>query len=966
MRARVALLAVALVLSTAAGASAQIDEVIGRTIVSVAVEERGRPVSDSRIEALLSTRPGQPLTMAAVRESITHIFSLARFDDVQVHARSVERGVNLVYELRVRAAVTQMVFRGATGPGIEIDRLRRAINERYGTALAPGRSDEMSVVVEEELRRVGYLQAKVTARLEQEATVPVMLFDVVPGMRASIASVEVNGDPGMPVPQFLQQLRVAVGQPYEREELARRIDRFLENQRERGYMTARLTASAQPDGDARINLLLTVSPGLRVRLVFAGDEIPENRRDDLVPVEREASVDEDLLEDSGLRIEEYLRAQGYRDATATYAREEVAGELRVTFTVKRGPQYRIGRVEVTGATAIAPADLAARRRVQPGQPFSRAALDADLSIFEELYRRAGYAAVVITSTVDLEPETAEGTVPVALRIRVEENARTIVASLRIEGASIPTAPLIAGIGLQAGQPFYLTQLAIDRDTIQLYYANRGYQAAVVTTNPGLSADGTEANVVYTVREGPQLFVDHVLIVGNERTRTATIERELQIKPGDPLGLEAINESQRRLASLGLFRRARITELGHGDENRRDVVVTVEEAPATTVGWGGGLEAREQLQQVDDDTATEQLQFAPRAFFEIGRRNLLGKNRSVNLFTRISLRPPREGETDRFNEYRVIGTLREPRAFGLDADAFVTAALEQQQRSSFNFARQSLNAGLGRRLTPLISVGGNYQIQRSELFDEQIDPAEQRLIDRAFPQVRLSSFTSSVVRDSRDDIADPRSGHFLSANGQVAARAIGSEVGFAKTYLTAQTFRVVPQIRNSVVALGVRVGTAVGFPRLVEATTEDGDPIFGPDGRPVLVYVKDLPASERFFAGGDTTVRGFALDQLGRPETLDKDGFPNGGLGVVILNAELRLPVRGGFGVVGFVDAGNVWANASDIDLGQLRRTLGFGIRYKSPVGPIRFDVGFKTDRIELRPGTLEPGNSVHISLGQAF
>lgn len=965
MRARAALITVALVLATAVGAEAQIDELLGRTIVSVAIEEGGRQLSDSRLDGLLSTVPGQPLAMAAVRESITHLFSLGRFDDVQVHARSVERGVNLVYELRERAAVTQMVFRGAVGPGIETDRLRRAVVERYGSALVPGRSEEMAAVIEEELRRVGYLEASATARLEQGPTASVMLVDVVPGARATIADIEVDGDPGVPVPQLLQQLRVAVGQPYEREALARRIEEFVENQRERGYLTARLTASIQPAGEARINLLLTAAQGLRVRLVFAGDDVPANRRADLVPVEREGSVDEDLLEDSGLRIEEHFRAQGYRDATVTYTREEVDGELRITFTVRRGPQYRIARVELTGANALAPADLAERRRVQPGQPFSRAALDADLSIIEEVYRRAGFSAVVVSSTVDVEPETPEGTAAVAVRIRIEENVRTVVASVQIEGASIPTAALMAGMGLQPGQPFYLTQLAIDRDTIQLYYANRGYQTAVVTTNPGLSADGTAANVVFTVREGPQLFVEHVLIVGNQRTRTVTIERELQFKPGDPLGLEAINESQRRLASLGLFRRARITELGHGDETRRDLVVTVEEAPATTVGWGGGLEAREQLQQVGE-TATEQLQFAPRAFFEIGRRNLLGKNRSINLFTRVSLRPPRENETERFLEYRVIGTLREPRAVWLDADAFVTASLEQQQRSSFNFARQALNAGLGRRLTPRLSLGGNYQIQRSELFDEQINPSEQRLIDRVFPQVRLSSFLSSVVHDSRDDIADPRSGHFLSANGQIAARAIGSEVGFAKGYFTAQTFRLVPQARDAVVAVGLRVGTAVGFPRLVLATNDDGDPIIGPDGHPLLVAVRDLPASERFFAGGDTTVRGFALDQLGRPETLDKDGFPNGGTGVVILNAELRMPVRGGFGVVGFVDAGNVWANASDIDLGQLRRTVGFGIRYKSPVGPIRFDVGFKTDRMEIRPGTLEPGNSIHISLGQAF
>src|SRR5262249_38309575 len=129
--------------------------------------------------------------------------------------------------------------------------------------------------------------------------------------------------------------------------------------------------------------------------------------------------------------------------------------------------------------------------------------------------------------------------------------------------------------------------------------------------------------------------------------------------------------------------------------------------------------------------------------------------------------------------------------------------------------------------------------------------------------------------------------------------------------------------------------------------------------------RDLPASERFFAGGDTTVRGFALDRLGTPQTIDTEGFPIGGNGVVIFNAELRTPVRGNLGVVGFIDTGNVFAHTSDIDFGELRSAVGFGLRYKSPVGPIRLDLGFKVHREEIA-GSREPLTALHISLGQAF
>jgi outer membrane translocation and assembly module TamA len=199
----------------------------------------------------------------------------------------------------------------------------------------------------------------------------------------------------------------------------------------------------------------------------------------------------------------------------------------------------------------------------------------------------------------------------------------------------------------------------------------------------------------------------------------------------------------------------------------------------------------------------------------------------------------------------------------------------------------------------------------------------------------------------------RGGEYLSASGQVAARAIGSEIGLVKTYLTAQMFRPAPRLARAVVALSARLGIAKGFP------------------------LKDLPASERFFAGGDTTVRGFALDQLGRPETIDEDGvvipgtidengFPIGGNAVVLFNGELRVPVFGSLDAVGFIDTGNVFARTSFVDITQLRSAVGFGIRYRSPVGPIRVDLGFKVNPGFLAPGVPERLTALHISLGQAF
>src|SRR5205085_835633 len=190
----------------------------------------------------------------------------------------------------------------------------------------------------------------------------------------------------------------------------------------------------------------------------------------------------------------------------------------------------------------------------------------------------------------------------------------------------------------------------------------------------------------------------------------TIEREVQLKSGDPLNPSAVLESQRRLAALGLFRRIRITELRHADPSRRDLLVTVEEAPATNVGYGGGFEVRLRVvrRAENPDVATDELEFAPRASFQIGRRNVFGKNRSVNLFTSLSLHPRGTPEGGfGFAEYRAEGVFREPHVLNTAADAFVTAALTQQIRSSFNFARRGVNAEVAGHLTREASLSGSY-------------------------------------------------------------------------------------------------------------------------------------------------------------------------------------------------------------------------------------------------------------------
>jgi outer membrane protein assembly complex protein YaeT len=944
----------------AAPARADVAAYLGRPIGSVRLVIEARDTTDPLLLQLVSTVAGQPLSMIQVRETVTHLFSLGRFEGVSVDATLENGRVALRYELVPIHPVARIRFDGPLKvPGIDQGELRRALVDRYGVSPPLGRAADMTRILSDALRERGYLNASITPRpvLEHAPERATLVFTIDPGPRTTIGTVDIEGAPVVARGELLSKLGLAAGAPYQLDALNVRIEKYIAERRSKGYYEAKILPQARLSADQRVaDLTLTVTPGPHVRVVFTGDSLPSDRRAELVPVEREGSVDEDLLEDSSNRIEEYLRTQGYRDARAPHAREEKDGELVITFAVARGQQFKVATYEISGNASIPLSEFEASLRVRDGEPFSATRLDADVQAIEDLYHRRGFAGARVSSAVEVITQTPPpAQVPVAVRAVISEGPSTTLDAVSFTGNQALAEPeLRARLTLRPGAPYVPGELAVDRDAIQLAYQDLGYESASVEATPAFSQNNTRVAVAFVIHEGPRVFVDHVLIVGNVRTSTSTIEHELRVKAGDPFSLGAINEGQRRLTALGLFRRTRITELRHGGETTRDLLVTVEEAPPTTVGYGGGVEAGQIVTAEQDGTvAGNHLDIAPRAFFQIGRRNVFGKNRSLNFFSSVAFHSQ---ESAANLEYTAIATYREPRIFNTAADAFVNATVEQQRRSSFNFSRRSLSADIARKLTRTISVSGSYQIQRTSVFDEKSE-AEKPLIDRVFSQFRLSSFSSTLVRDTRDDAVDPSRGEYGSISGQLAGRAIGSEIGFAKSFLTVQAFRTLPHTNRVVLAGSARVGLATGFPR--EGVDADG----------ILKVIRDLPQSERFYAGGDTTVRGFTLDQLGvrhtppdqAHDTIDPDGFAIGGNGLVIFNAELRAPIAHGFGVVGFVDTGNVFSNASEIDFGELRTAVGSGIRYKSPFGPIRFDLGFKVNR--------QPGESLtawFISFGQAF
>jgi outer membrane protein insertion porin family len=625
---------------------------------------------------------------------------------------------------------------------------------------------------------------------------------------------------------------------------------------------------------------------------------------------KEKSISEDLLEESRANIEEYFREKGYRD-TAVMVERSTHSEgrrLLLRFQIVLGTRLFIGDTRIEGLSSIDSSQVLAIMMTRPGRfrprPFRPMEWEEDLDEIRRYLRRQGFHRLSASGEVyprDGAPHEVD------LVVRVVEGPRAFVESVEIDGVDqLPPNEVLLASGLDVGSPFHAPQVVEARERIIETYRNRGYQQAEVEARTWLDETGTRASVGIHIEEGEQTFIGQVIVSGLDVTREEALRREITLRPFEPLSTEALLQTRQSLVGTGLFRDVNVEVLEHEPASRsRDVLIRVEEGPRTSFGYGFGYNERT----------------LARAEAEITRRNLFGRNRTLNVFGRASMRGG-----------RFITTYRQPHFYKLDLPVFFSAFYEEEYRSSFSYIRKGVGLQVSKKVSENRNYFFRYVYNRTDVTRLDIPIAE---LPRRFRDIRVSSVSVSQVTDTRDDVIAPTRGQVRLLDLEWSAKVLGSKSPYLKGF--AQQFFYFPLPKRTVGVIGLRLGLGNTF-------REDRDAL--------------MPITERFFAGGANTLRGFGLDQASPKDPL---GNPVGGNILTLLNLELRFPVVGKLGGVIFSDNGTVYRRLQVIELLNWRYNVGFGIRYATPLGPLRVDWGFK---IDIRPG--EPPSRIHVSLGHAF
>ena len=873
------LLPVALVLGIQPGPAALPERVAAVVLALPSADVR-------RLERYLDVRPGEPLCAEAVRRTVELLFATGEFEDVVAESRSHPQGIEVTFRPLSAPRLRGIRVDGDRVKGeAEVGRIARL---RPGDLLTSSRLDDAARDVALALGADGYLEAQVSAAAPRVARGAEARFTIRAGPRSRVSRLAVAAPPS--VAEVLRRAgRPRPGSVFLRREARSAAEKMRKQLVQQGFWRAVVEAQEQYDPvSARVELTFEAKPGPFIRLEFEGARPPSGLRREVERLLREGAVKPDVIEEAVDRLEAHYRVRGHREARVSHHVEDVPLAQHVVYVVDAGAVAHVASVRVLGAPE-APLPVLATREAEPLQ---ERLLEEDARRLKRALEDDGYSA----AAMDIEVPDGGGLLPVVFRVR--PGPRTVIASFEVQSdAAAPEGALSRDLRERASLPYRARGLAQDRADLQALYRNAGYLQAVVTPEVRFSEDRSEAHVSLGVEAGPRTTVDAIVVAGLEDTREAVVRRELLVEEEEPLGLQRVLESRRRLAALGLFESVSISELEAGAEGRPSLVVQAREGPRTTIAYGLGYAERDLL----------------RGSAEATRRNLFGMDRSLSIFARMS-----------FRGSRLLASYREPYLFGRRQELFATAFREEEDRESFDFIRYGGLLQASHPLSRALRLIVRYSYQHTSTFNIEV-PLDE--VDRQFQDSTFSGPSLSVVNDTRDDALDPRAGHFVGADVQLSMKALGGD-SFMKGFLQAAAYR---RLRPGVVlALAGRLG--------LSRTFGVGEPF-------------RLPLPDRFFAGGDYSLRGFRIDSVD----------PQGGNALLLGSSEVRVDASRRFSLAAFADVGNVYPLVPDISLSDLRYSAGFGVRYRSALGPLRVDWGFKLNR---RPG--ESPSRLHVTVGHAF
>ncbi len=748
-----------------------------------------------------------------------------------------------------------------------------------------------------------------------------------PRVRPVVAAVTVPDDAPISEARLREMLDTEAGEPFDYFTVSNGVEDIENELRQLGWAQSRVRLDRQVDA-AGVSINLRVTPGPQVDFTYTGVTPPAKIQDEVRRQWHRGVFDAQRTDDAAETVREWLMRDNYLQATVTASVDDgEAARRRVHLTIDPGPRSRTVLLVFEGASGIPPSalDEVIDEQELEQQLFTDPLVVTEL--LERLYREQGYLNVEIDKPrYEFEGEVAR------IKLPIREGPRFAVSSVTLAGNDAITTPaLLVDLPVVEGDPFLPAAAENALQHIRNLYWENGYNEVRPQYQLTIDRANGRTGVAFTINEGHQAVVSEIRIAGTDKTSDRLVREQLTIVPGEPLNLKALSRSRKNLYDSSAFS---IVDLS------RDTVVDAPVAGAATGAIAGGNQRPVLVEVTVREVQPYQVRYGASydtegklgGVVDASMHNVLGKARVLGMAARYDARL-REGRV-----YLSQPTLRH---WPIQTLASLYYSEERNRATqiseAYNIDRKGVAIQQEKKLWDAYIWSYGYRFEEARTYAPGAGAAPDEFI-------KVSPLTSAFARDTRDEQLDATRGSFNSQAFAFSPQWLGSDDTYMKYF--GQYFHYFPlqperrkRFSNEIIrprfvfATAVRLGLSKGMGTFV-------------------------PTSERFFAGGSTTLRGFEQNAVG---PIGPTGVPMGGDAMLVLNNELRAPLISLIDGVAFVDIGNVWLRSRDFSLGDLRKTAGLGLRLRTKWVLVRGDYGFV---LGARPG--ERKGRFYFSIGQAF
>lgn len=599
--------------------------------------------------------------------------------------------------------------------------------------------------------------------------------------------------------------------------------------------------------------------------------------------------------------------KGYPLVEVTYKidMDKETNKARITIKVDEKARITVSKIDISGNKAIASNNI---RKILGTKTswffmqgvFSEDILQDDLEKIKALYDDIGYLDAEVSPKMNYREN---GTL-LDITFDVNEGKQYLVGDIAVKGNLVlPEKDVRSKIMLKSGKPFSTRTLRNDLIMVRQYYYQFGYMNAIIDVERNLNQETGRIDVTFNIDAKDPVYVGKVEVRGNIKTRDVVIRRELRIYPGEKFDGEKIRRSKERLYNLGFFENVNFDTEPTSAPDIQNLVVNVKESKTGEFGFGGGYSSIDMLIGFVEVT---QRNFDIMNFptFTGGGQNLVLKAEFGMVRTNYNV-----GWTD-------------PWIFGLPFsggfDFYRTSHTRDEDVGwAYDETRTGADLKFGKEITDYLRVDLTYRLEQVEI-ENVISNASQDLRSEEGKNT-ISSLMFETAMDTRDNIYNPTKGYVIGGSIEDAGGVFCGTKDFIKATVNAAYYHTF--FEKFVLEVKGRAGWADSY----DDTT-------------------DVPIYERFYAGGENTIRGYRERRVGPRDVAS--GEPIGGEAIVIGNVEVTFPIFEKIikGAV-FYDAGNVWRRTDDF-LGSTdyKAGAGIGIRVKTPIGPVKVDYGYPLNK----------------------